>query len=155
MRHVEAVLGTFAALLWVVTALAQTQNFSGKWTPDASKNMGPGINVRGASMGGMTVIQDTKTLTITASAGQNIVTTKYNLDGSDSINTPPGYHGTAGKAEVSNASWDGAKLVIRTHLDTGDMVDTWSMDELDLVIVRNFANAPQHRATKTYYRKGS
>jgi hypothetical protein len=158
MRRVAAVLGTAAVVLWAATAFAQAPNFAGSWAPDADKNPAPAAGGGGGGRAGggrggggpMTITQDAKTLTITRSMGGNDVKTVYNLDGSDSSNTAPGRGGAAGTPQVSNAKWDGAKLVVTTHGANGDTVQSWYMDGADLVNERTGQNG----AMKTYYKKG-
>jgi hypothetical protein len=158
MRRAAAVLSTAAMVMFAVSVFAQAPNFAGKWTADTEKNAaamagggGGGRGGRGGGGGDMTITQDAKTLTIERSMGGNAVKQTYNLDGSDSKNMQPGRGGAAGAEVVSNAKWDGAKLVITTHGANGDQVQSWYMDGSDLVSERTTQNGAQ----KTYYKKAS
>jgi hypothetical protein len=135
-----------AVVLFASGLSAQGTSFAGKWTPDAEKNAAGG---RGGGRGGggpMTVTQDAKTLTVERDMGGTALKQVYNLDGSESKNSMPGRNGGAATEQVSTAKWDGAKLVITTKGANGDQVQTWSMDNGELVIERG--------QNKTYYKKG-
>jgi hypothetical protein len=161
MRRAAAVLSTAAMVIFAVGVFAQGKDFSGKWTADAEKTaaanpaMAAGGGGRGGGRGGgggdMTITQDAKTLTIERTMGGNAVKTVYNLDGSDSKNQQAGRGGAAPTEVVSNAKWDGAKLVITTHGANGDQVTSWYMDGASLVSERTGQNGAQ----KTYYKKAS
>jgi hypothetical protein len=62
----------------------------------------------------------------------------------------PGRQGAAGTEQVSNAKWDGAKLVITTKTANGDRTQTWSMEGGELVQ----ESQGQNGAIKIYYKKG-
>ena len=131
------------------SAFAQAKpNFAGTWTivvdSAAQANAmaggggggGGGRGGRGGGGGGLgqtfTATQDANTLTITRMQGQNEVKTVYNLDGSDSKNTPPGRGGAPGVEQVSHAKWDGANLVVTRTQDMGgtavEIKNTISLD---------------------------
>ena len=135
-----------AVVLFGATVLsAQLPNFSGTWNRDTT---GMGAMMAGGGGGGggggrggrggftpgpMTLAQDAAKLTITRSQGGNDVMTVYNLDGSDSKNTPPGRGGNPGIEQISNAKWAGATLSIvtkRTLQDSSTAVTTavYSLD---------------------------
>ena len=158
MRRAAVLLSAMAVVLFTAGILAQGKtDFSGKWAPDADKNPAPAAPAGGGGGGGrgggggfggpMTVTQDAKALSI-AREGRNggaaPAPQVYNLDGSDSKNAAG-----RGGDQVSNAKWDGAKLVITTHGQNGDTVQTWSMDGGDLVIERAIGG----NNVKTYYKK--
>ena len=96
----------------------------------------------------MTITQDAKTLTIERMVGENTTKTVYNLDGSDSKNMA----GRAGQQteQVSNAKWDGNKLVITTKTANGDRVSSWYLEGGELVQESTGPNGP----VKIYYKKG-
>jgi hypothetical protein len=110
------------ALAPAVWAQAKT-DFSGSWTFDEAKSEpapargggggGGGGGRGGGRMGGapataMTIKQSPTELTIDRTTAQGNQTAVYKLDGSDSSNTiGPG-------PATSQASWDGARLVIAT-----------------------------------------
>ncbi len=149
MRRLAIASVAMAVVLFASGLSAQGTSFAGKWTPDAEKNAAGGGGGRGGGRGGggpMTVTQDAKTLTVERDMGGTALKQVYNLDGSESKNSMPGRNGGAATEQVSTAKWDGAKLVITTKGANGDQVQTWSMDNGELVIERG--------QNKTYYKKG-
>lgn len=107
-----------------------------------------------------TVAQDDAAVTITRTMGENTVTTKLMLDGSDSKNMVAG---RGGQTEViSKAKWDGNALVISTTRTMGENTVTTTQKvwiEGDALVVEssspNFQDpsaAPAVR--KTTYKKG-
>jgi hypothetical protein len=139
MKRIAVAMLIVLSLVTVVSlgarAWAQAPNFAGSWVPKVP----PGA-VRGISI---YITQDAKTITVTP-RGQGLPTV-YKLDGSDSKNAI-----SLGVEVVSNAKWDGAKLVVTTHAQQGDQVTSYYMEGSELVIQRGGANAPE----KTYYEKG-
>lgn len=162
MRRLAIASVAIAVVLYASGLSAQGKDFSGKWTPDAEKNaaaMGGGGGGGGRAGGGgggggrggggaMTITQDAKTLTIERMVGENTTKTVYNLDGSDSKNMA----GRAGQQteQVSNAKWNGDKLVITTKTANGDRVATWYLEGGELVQ----ETQGQNGAVKIYYKKG-
>src|SRR6476469_3586038 len=154
MRRLAIASVATAVVLFASGLSAQGKDFSGKWAPDAEKNaaaMGAGGGGGGGNRGGggaMTITQDAKTLTIERMVGENTTKTVYNLDGSDSKNMA----GRAGQQteQVSNAKWDGNKLVITTKTANGDRVVTWYLEGGELVQESTGPNGP----VKIYYKKG-
>ena len=157
MRRVATFLGTAAIVMMATSVFAQTPNFAGKWTRDAEKttaanpNMGGGGG-RGGGMGGgdITITQDAKTLVISRVAGENTMTTTYNLDGTPSKNMAMG---RGGQTEItSTAKWDGAKLVVTS--DNAQSI-TFSMDGAWLVqaTTRPGREGGAATTTSTYYKK--
>ena len=97
-------------------AIAQTPNFSGKWTQDMEKSdpppqgMGGGGGGRGpAGPQSYTIAQTATELTIERETPNGVMKSVYKLDGSESVN--PG--GRGGEVK-SKSAWDGAKLVTKS-----------------------------------------
>jgi hypothetical protein len=134
-------MGAATVVLWAASAFAQTPNFAGSWVQDLVKNPVPAAG--GGRPDSMSIRQDAKTLSITP--GGRGLPAVYNLDGSDSKNTV-----SLGVDVVSNAKWDGSKLVVTTHAQQGDQVTSYYMEGSDLVVERGGAGASQ----KTYYARG-
>ncbi len=141
------------SLVLPVAGWAQAKtDFSGSWTFDEAKSDpaparggggggGGGGGRGGGRMGGapataMTIKQSATELTIDRTTAQGNQTAVYKLDGSDSTNTiGPG-------PATSQASWDGARIVIATKQTvqgrggeiTIDAKDVYSRDGNTLVI---------------------
>ena len=152
MRRNVLMAGALALVLAVPAANAQDKpNFSGTWNRVTDPNAAP-TGGRGGGRGGIgmtaTITQDAKTLTITRTTQNGEVKTVYNLDGSDSKNMA----GRAGQQteQVSNAKWDGNKLVITTKTANGDRVSSWYLEGGELVQ----ETQGQNGAVKIYYKKG-
>src|SRR5436189_110124 len=102
MRRSTALMSVAAVAVMASNAFAQAKpNFAGTWnivvdtTAANAMAAGGGGGGRGRGGGGglgqtVTITQDANTLTLTRMQGQTEVKTVYNLDGSDSKNTPPG-----------------------------------------------------------------
>lgn len=152
MRRLAIAAVAVAVTVFASGLSAQGKDFSGKWAPDAEKNaaaMGGGGGGGGRGGGGaMTITQDAKTLTIERTTQAGSTKTVYNLDGSDSKNMA----GRAGQQteQVSNAKWNGEKLVITTKTANGDRVATWYLESGELVQESQGQNGP----IKIYYKKG-
>jgi hypothetical protein len=134
----SAVLMAVAVVVSASAAAAQDHpDFSGKWTLIADANAGGGGGGGGRGRGGMgglgqeaTITQDGSTLTITRTTQMGEVKSVYKLDGSDSKNTMA--LGGNSMESVSQAKWDGKKLVITTHLDfNGNAIETSMTLSLD------------------------
>jgi hypothetical protein len=159
MRRLAITLSVLAAVVFATGLSAQGKDFSGKWAPDADKNPAPmtgstggatGTNRTGGRgpSGPMTITMDAKTMKIERSNANGVTAQSFNLDGSDSKNTMG-----RGGDRISNAKWDGAKLVVTTkatQAGTADAVTSYYMEGTDLVVENTTANGPQ----KTYYKKG-
>lgn len=122
MRRNALVVGALSLVFAATTAIAQGTNFAGSWTmvpdPNAAGGGGGGGRGGGALLGqAATITQDDKMLTITRTTQNGEVKMVYNLDGSDSKNMVMGRGGQT--EQVSQAKWDGAKLVITTSLQMG------------------------------------
>ncbi|HXG55227.1 MAG TPA: hypothetical protein VNJ03_07580 [Vicinamibacterales bacterium] len=158
-----------AAILSVASmAFAQTPDFSGTWTVDASAMPAPMAPAtppatppagapagrgggRGMMAGPMTVTQTATTLTVARTAGENKIVTVYKLDGTESVNkqTMQG-----NEVEIkSMAKFDGRKLsiVTKTPAPDGTMRENtavWTMDGGNLVIETTNARGTQKRVYK-------
>jgi hypothetical protein len=120
-----------AVAVMASNAFAQAKpDFAGTWNmvqdPAAQQAAGGGGRRGGGGGGGMgfagmtfTVAQDANTVTITSTRGENTVTTKYNVDGSESKNSVMGRGGEAQEV-VSIAKWDGNALVVSTTRQMGE-----------------------------------
>jgi hypothetical protein len=159
MRRLAITLSVLAAVAFATGLSARAADFSGKWAPDADKNPAPmtgstggatGTNpagMRGMS-GPMTITMDAKTMKVERQNANGVVTSTYNLDGSDSKNAMG-----RGGDRISNVKWDGAKLVITTkatQAGQADQVVNYYMEGTDLVVENTSANP----STKVYYKKG-
>jgi hypothetical protein len=159
MRRLAITLSVLAAVVLATGLSAQSKDFSGKWAPDADKNPAPMTGTTGGATGGnrgggrnmagpMTITMDAKDMKIERSSTNGTTTQTFHLDGSDSTNAMG-----RGGDRVSNAKWDGAKLVVTTkatQAGSADLVTSYYMDGTDLVVETGGANGP----VKTYYKKG-
>jgi hypothetical protein len=139
MRRVSALLGAAAVVLWATSAFAQAKpNFAGTWVREAPAGGGGGGGGRGGGGWGMepTITQDATTLTVKWSqpgreGGTPTEQTRtYKLDGTESKNP-----GGRGGEQISKATWEGSKLVIKTALaQGGESVMNVSLEGGNLVI---------------------
>jgi hypothetical protein len=167
MKRAAVLMSALAVVLYTVGMSAQAKpNFAGKWTmempaggamPGGGAPGGGGRGGRGGGRGGavsgmeVTITQDANTLTINKTQGQNPVTLKINLNGSDSPNTI-----TTGRGEMRQtlmAVWEGDKLTITTSMDMGNgptsTKQTLSLEGGNLV-VENFGADGTAMAKVTY-----
>lgn len=159
MRRLAITLSLLAAVAFATGLSARAADFSGKWAPDTEKSPAPMTGTTGGATGGnrgggrnmagpMTITMDAKDMKIERSSTNGTTTATYHLDGSDSTNAMG-----RGGDRVSNAKWDGAKLVITTKATQpgmADSVQSYYMDGTDLVVETTTQNGP----VKTYYKKG-
>src|SRR4051812_25885717 len=120
MRRSMLFSSVAAVLLMSSSAFAQAKpNFTGKWTllPDPTQ---PGAMRGGAAMGGLgdeaTITQDDKTISVSRQGPNGLLTTAFNLDGSESHQTIDVGNGNLLDLALK-ASWDGAKLSTWTAFD--------------------------------------
>jgi hypothetical protein len=113
MRSRRILAAVVVALLVTVPALAQTPNFSGKWTlvPDPAAPSGGGMGGLGQ---GATIAQDPASMTVSRSTQMGEFTSTYKLDGSESRNTLS-IQGNAIE-QISTAKWAGEKLTVDTSM---------------------------------------
>ena len=129
------------AALVALPAVAWTQakpNFSGSWTLNQGGGPGSPAPARGARGGGgggrggagavpqaLTITQTPTQITIErAMAGGVLTSASYNLDGSESGNVLGDVF-----LSKSKVSWDGAKLVIATTKDFGEVASGGATQE--------------------------
>jgi hypothetical protein len=162
MRRTALFLTAAALMVGAANLSAQGTSFAGTWTPVVDPNAAPAGGGRGMGGGGpMTITQDAKTMTISRSFNGTEMKSVYNLDGSDSKNTGMGRGGNPGMETISNAKWDGAKLVISTPRTGQDGTVTTStatywMDGGKLMVAntRPGRNGGEPTTTTTTYTKG-
>jgi hypothetical protein len=119
MRHSALLSSTAVLLLVSSSAFAQTKpNFTGKWTilPDSTVAQ-QGMPRGGAAMGGLgeeaTLTQDDKTLTVSRQGPNGLLTTAFNLDGSETYQSIDIGNGNMIDLALK-AKWDGNKLATST-----------------------------------------
>jgi hypothetical protein len=152
-------LSVAAAVLLVAGLSAQgKKDFTGKWVVDTEKSGGNQANAGGGNQrggGGMAspfeIRMDAKTMVVVTNRNNVESTAKYNLDGSDSKNQGSTRGGQAGE-QVSNAKWDGDKLVIVNK--TTNQTTTYWMDGANLVRESN-SGREGATPTRTYFKKQS
>jgi hypothetical protein len=128
-------------------AVAQGKvDFSGKWAPKVNPNAAPPAGGRGGMGGGpMTVKQTATELTQERTIGENVMSTVYKLDGTESVNK------TQRGESKSVAKWDGAKLVVKTvsegQAGPQETTATWSLsaDGKELTILNVSARGETSR----------
>jgi hypothetical protein len=106
-------------------AIAQTPNFSGKWSQDMEKSDPPPQGGGGRGPAGpqsYTITQTAADMTIERETPNGVMKSVYKLDGSESVN--PG--GRGGEVK-SKTTWEGAKLVTKS-------VQTMNMQGNDVTI---------------------
>ena len=140
-----------------VMALAQTPNFSGKWTQDMEKSQMPaggGGGGRGpAGPQAWTYAQSATELVMERETPNGVMKTVYKLDGSPSVNA-----GGRGGVVTSKSAWEGSKLVTKYTRTMGentiDVVETRYMDGENLVVESVMQTPNGDRTTKLVFKKG-
>jgi hypothetical protein len=123
-RALTSVVGCFVLFTLVIAGQAKP-NFSGKWaiTGDAA---GAGGMMTPAAI---TVVQNDKTFTMTASSQMGEIATVFNLDGSEA-KSPLDINGMS-IDRLTKAVWEGDKLVLTTKASfDGNAFETkavWSL----------------------------
>lgn len=138
-------------------AIAQTPNFSGKWTQDMEKSVmpaGPGGGGRGpAGPQTWTYTQSATELAMERETPNGVMKTVYKLDGSPSVNA-----GGRGGEVTSKSAWEGNKLVTKYTRTMGentiDVVETRYMDGENLVVESVMKTPNGDRASKLVFKKG-
>jgi len=105
-RYVLVALLAFVVALPAM-AIAQTPNFTGKWTQDMEKSdppMGGGRGPGGPQS--LTITQTATEITLERETPNGVMKTVYKLDGSPSVNAM----GRGGEV-TSKSAWEGGKLV--------------------------------------------
>jgi hypothetical protein len=155
-----AALTVAAAVVLSASLLAQAKpNFSGKWVIDAEKTAAANPNAGGGGGGGrmgggmgaapVTITMDATTFKMERTIQDNVMTTTYKLDGSESKNMGMGRGGQT--EQISKVTIEGNKMVVKTQGQNGEQVTSWYMDGDWLVSERTTQNGAQ----KTYYKKAS
>ncbi len=148
------------ALIAPVTTQAQAgkANFAGTWAMNAEKSTLPQAGGGGRGMGGggnFTVAQDANTLTQTREGRNGTITTKYTLDGKETVNS------TGGGESKSTAKWsaDGKSLTVvtKTNFNGNERTSTavWSLNDaktLSIVSTRQGQNG-EVKTTMVYDKK--
>ena len=136
-------------------AIAQTPNFSGKWTQDMEKSVMPaGGGGRGpAGPQSWTYTQSATELAMERETPNGVMKTVYKLDGSPSVNA-----GGRGGEVTSKSAWEGNKLVTKYTRTMGentiDVVETRYMDGENLVVESVMKTPNGDRASKLVFKKG-
>jgi hypothetical protein len=158
MMRKFAMTAAFVVALAVAGYAQQKPDFSGTWTVDDSAattttttttttTAPPAGGGGGRGMGGPLTVKQTATELSVERPGRGggaPTTTVYKLDGSEFE-----VAGRGGAMMKATAKFDGAKLVITTKTDAGDVVQTWSLADGKLTIERTTPNGPM----KTVYKK--
>src|SRR5512135_418570 len=123
MKKIALIVLVMAVAVAGLTFAQAKPDFSGKWAPKEAA--APAAGARGGMGGPMTVKQTATDLTQEVVRGENTMTTVYKLDGTESVNK------TQRGESKSTAKFDGAKLVIKTVMETAngsmETTATWSL----------------------------
>ncbi len=139
-------------------ALAQTPNFSGKWTQDMEKSVMPAGPGGGGGRGPAgpqtwTYTQSATELAMERETPNGVMKTVYKLDGSPSVNA-----GGRGGEVTSKSAWEGSKLVTKYTRTMGensiDVVETRYMDGENLVVESVMKTPNGERTSKLVFKKG-
>ena len=139
-------------------AIAQTPNFSGKWTQDMEKSVMPAGPGGGGGRGPAgpqtwTYTQSATELAMERETPNGVMKTVYKLDGSPSVNA-----GGRGGEVTSKSAWEGNKLVTKYTRTMGentiDVVETRYMDGENLVVESVMKTPNGDRASKLVFKKG-
>jgi len=142
-----------AALLFVSTAsTAQTKpNLSGKWVLDREKTAAAAPAAAAGAVSPITIAMKAATLKITVPSKDGSGTTKtYTLDGPERKTIVIAGRGGETREEVSKATIEGARVVIRTTGTNGDSVASWYREGSWLVNERTSKTG----TVTTFYKKG-
>jgi hypothetical protein len=129
-------------------AIAQTPNFSGKWTQDMEKS-DPPMGGRGpAGPQNLTITQTATEFTIERETQAGVQKTVYKLDGSESVNA-----GGRGGEVKSKSAWEGGKLVTKYSRTMGEatveVVETRSLEaDGTMTVVTAMKGGPQGDTTR-------
>jgi hypothetical protein len=123
------------------STLTQHPNFAGTWTLEHAAG-----DPRSRSVGGpsfflgsrMTIDQDGDTLVVTQTSPRMHPTLTFALDGVDSRNTLPNFHGGPSWQFVSRATWENNALVIDTS-GAWDVKMRWSITPSGQLSVQEWA----------------
>jgi hypothetical protein len=153
-RYVLVALLAFVVALPAM-AIAQTPNFTGKWTQDMEKSdqpMGGGRGPGGPQS--LTITQTATEITLERETPNGVVKTVYKLDGSPSVNAM----GRGGEV-TSKSAWEGGKLVTTYSRTTGqttvEVTETRSLEaDGTMTVVSVTKGGPRGDITrKTVFKK--
>ena len=137
-------------------AIAQTPNFSGKWTQDMEKSVMPAPGGGGGGGRGpqtWTYTQSATELAMERETPNGMMKTVYKLDGSPSVNA-----GGRGGEVTSKSAWEGSKLVTKYTRTMGensiDVVETRYMEGENLVVESVMKTPNGERTSKLVFKKG-
>jgi hypothetical protein len=152
MARTSALLIAFV-LLGTSAAAQEKPSFAGSW-----KLAGDPADPFTAPL--ITVAQDAKTLTVTASTQMGEIKTPYNLDGTET-RAPMDFNGTTFD-RVTKAAWNGSKLVLTVKSEfNGQSFETkatWSLNTDGTLLVEttrpDFQGGGAPVTSKATYKKG-
>ena len=154
-RYVIVALLAFVVALPAM-AIAQTPNFSGKWTQDMEKSVMPAGGGGGRGPAGpqtWTYTQSATELAMERETPNGVQKTVYKLDGSPSVNA-----GGRGGEVTSKSAWEGAKLVTKYSLTMGEntieVTETRYMEGENLVVESVMKTPNGDRTSKLVFKKG-
>jgi hypothetical protein len=175
MRRMTAMAIAAAFALFTASAFAQAKpDFSGKWTREApagggaAAGGGGGGGARGGGGGGRggggggavtcgaacDIVATAASIKVSRAQGDATITWTCTLDGKDCSNEQPGRQGGAPTQVVSNAKWDGNKIVVTTKRDMGGtavtLTSTLSIEGGKLTIVSGSSMEGAQPQTATY-----
>ena len=137
-------------------AIAQTPNFSGKWTQDMEKSVMPAPGGGGGGGRGpqtWTYTQSATELVMERETPNGVQKTVYKLDGSPSVNA-----GGRGGEVTSKSAWEGAKLVTKYSRTMGEntieVTETRYLEGENLVVESVMKTPNGDRTSKLVFKKG-
>ncbi len=147
-RYVLVALLAFVVALPAM-AIAQTPNFTGKWTQDMEKSdppMGGGRGPGGPQS--LTITQTATEITLERETPNGVMKTVYKLDGSPSVNAM----GRGGEV-TSKSAWEGGKLVTKYSRTMGqttvEVTETRSLEaDGTMTVVSVTKGGPQGDMTR-------
>jgi len=154
MKRLLCALSITAALCAIPAAAQEKPTFAGTWklAPDAAPE--PFVPPQ------MVVVQDAKTLTVTATSQMGEFKTTYNFDGTEAKN-PIEFNGNT-LDRVTKLAWDGAKLVLTVTSNFGgqsfETKAVWSLAADGSLLVEttrpDFQGGGAPVTSKLTYKKG-
>jgi VCBS repeat-containing protein len=151
MRRTATVSSAVAVVLLSAGPHAQAKpNFSGKWVLDAEKTAAAAPAAAAGGVSPITISMNATTLKITVpSKDGSGTTTTYKLDGSDHKTIVMSRDGKTTE-QVSKATIEGAKVVVKSTGSNGETAATWYVDGQWLVNERT----SKAGTFRTFYKKG-
>ena len=154
----------FLAMPFSTFAQAGKENFAGSWVFNAEKSQmgqppqGQGQRMGGFGGGNFDVKQEANLMTVNRTRGDQVVTSKYTLDGKESINTT----GQGESKSVASWSADGKTLTIVTtrtferdgQSRTMKTTEEWSLTDASTLSIKSTRTSPNgDRVTAAVYNK--